>query len=67
MGIGTSGASSQIELFVDELKQNLQNEIELELEFKTQMYSFMVDLHRLYKLNHSFLCGNTERYCSRQI
>ncbi len=57
MGIGTSGDSSQIELLVDELKQNFQNEIELESEFKTQMYSFMVNLHRLYNLNHSFLCG----------
>jgi 20S proteasome alpha/beta subunit len=57
VGIGTSGDSSQIELLVDELKQNFQNEIELESEFKTQMYSFMVNLHRLYNLNHSFLCG----------
>ena len=37
-GIGASGDSSQIELFVDELKQNLQNEIELESGFRTQMY-----------------------------
>ena len=59
MGIGTSGDSSQIELLVDELKQNFQNEIELESEFKTQMYSFMVNLHRLYNYNHSFLCGYT--------
>ena len=59
VGIGASGDSSQIELFVDELKQNFQNEIELELEFKTQMYSFMVNLHRLYNYNHSFLCGYT--------
>lgn len=57
VGIGASGDSSQIELLVDELKQNFQNEIELESEFKTQMYSFMVNLHRLYNLNHSFLCG----------
>lgn len=60
VGIGASGDNSQIELFVDELKQNLQNEIELESEFKTQMYSFMVDLHRVYNYNHSFLCGYTE-------
>lgn len=59
MGIGTSGDSSQIELLVDELKQNFQNGIELESEFKTQMYSFMVNLHRLYNYNHSFLCGYT--------
>lgn len=36
-GIGASGDSSRIELFVDELKQNLQNEIELEFGFRTQM------------------------------
>ncbi len=59
VGIGASGDSSQIELLVDELKQNFQNEIELESEFKTQMYSFMVNLHRLYNYNHSFLCGYT--------
>lgn len=59
VGIGTSGDSSQIELFVDEIKQNFQNEIELESEFKAQMYSFMVNLHRLYNYNHSFLCGYT--------
>ena len=56
-GIGASGDSSQIELFVDELKQNFQNEIELESGFRTQMYSIMVNLHRLYNYNHSFLCG----------
>ncbi|HKR74272.1 MAG TPA: hypothetical protein VJR94_09190, partial [Candidatus Nitrosocosmicus sp.] len=43
VGIGASGDSSQIELFVDELRQNFQNEIELESEFRTQMYSFMVN------------------------
>ena len=59
VGIGASGDSSQIELFVDELKQNFQNEIELESEFKTQMYGFMVNLHRFYNYNHSFLCGYT--------
>ncbi|HSA75116.1 MAG TPA: hypothetical protein VLE21_02900 [Candidatus Nitrosocosmicus sp.] len=59
VGIGASGDSSQIELFVDELKQNFQNEIELESEFKTQMYGFMVNLHRIYNYNHSFLCGYT--------
>lgn len=57
VGIGASGDSSQIELYVDELKQNFQNEIESESEFKTQMYSFMVNLHRLHNYNHSFLCG----------
>lgn len=56
-GIGASGDSSQIELFVDELKQNLQNEIELESGFRTQMYSIMANLHRIYNYNHSFLCG----------
>ena len=53
-GIGASGDSSQIELFVDELKQN---EIELESGFRTQMYSIMTNLHRIYNYNHSFLCG----------
>ena len=57
VGIGASGDSSQIELYVDELKQNFQNEIESESEFRTQMYSFMVNLHRLHNYNHSFLCG----------
>ena len=60
VGIGASGDSSQIELFVDELRQNFQNEIELESEFRTQMYSFMVNLHRLHNYNHSFLCGYRE-------
>ncbi|CAN5891204.1 hypothetical protein BH23THE1_BH23THE1_25220 [soil metagenome] len=59
MGLGASGDSSQIELFVDELVQNFQNEIESESEFKTQIYNFMVNLHRLYNFNHSFLCGYT--------
>jgi 20S proteasome alpha/beta subunit len=59
VGIGASGDSSQIELFVDELKQSFQNEIKLESEFKMQMYGFMVNLHRFYNYNHSFLCGYT--------
>ena len=54
--IGASGDSSQIELFVDELRQNFQNEIELESEFRTQMYSVIMNLHRVYNHNHSFLC-----------
>ena len=58
-GIGASGDSSRIELFVDELKQNLQNEIELEFGFRTQMYSITMNLHRIYNYNHSFLCGYT--------
>ena len=56
-GIGASGDSSHIELFVDELRQNLQSEIELESGFRTQMYSIMTNLHRIYNYNHSFLCG----------
>ena len=39
------------------LEKNFQNEIELESGFRTQMYSVMVNLHRLYNYNHSFLCG----------
>lgn len=57
LGIAASGDSSQIELFVEELEQNFQNQIESELDFKTQMYSCMVNLHRIYNFNHSFLCG----------
>lgn len=57
MGIGTSGDSSQIELFVDELEQNFRNEIELELEFKNQMYDFLINLNRIHNYNHSLLCG----------
>jgi 20S proteasome alpha/beta subunit len=56
-GIGASGDSSQIELFVDELKQNFQNEIELESGFRTQMYGILTNLHRIYNYNHSFQCG----------
>lgn len=56
-GTGASGDSSQIELFVDELRQNLQNEIELESGFRTQMYGILTNLHRIYNYNHSFLCG----------
>lgn len=59
IGLGASGDSSQIELFVDELEQNFKNEIELESEFRTQMYGIMVNLHRVYNYNHSFLCGYT--------
>ena len=57
IGIAASGDSSQIELFVDELKQNFQNDIESEWGFKAQMYGIMMNLHRLYNYNHSFLCG----------
>ncbi len=56
-GMGASGDSSQIELFVDELGRNLQNEIELESGFRTQMYGILANLHRIYNYNHSFLCG----------
>ena len=57
LGLAASGDSSQIELFVEELVQNLHNPIESESEFKSRMYSCMVNLHRIYNLNHSFLCG----------
>lgn len=57
LGIAASGDSSQIELLVQELEQNFPNQIESESEFKTRMYSCMVNLHRVYNLNHSFLCG----------
>lgn len=57
IGIGASGDSSQIELFVDELKQHLQNEIELESEFRNQMSNVVLNLHRIYNHNHSLLCG----------
>jgi hypothetical protein len=56
-GMGASGDSSQIELFVDELGQNLQNEIVLESGSRTQMYGILANLHRIYNYNHSFLCG----------
>lgn len=59
VGIGASGDSSQIELFVEELEQNFQNEIESESGFRTQMYSIMTNLHRIYNYNHSFLCGHS--------
>jgi 20S proteasome alpha/beta subunit len=45
LGIAASGDSSQIELFVEELEQNFQNQIESELDFKTQMYTCTVNLH----------------------
>ena len=35
-GIGSSGDSSHIELFADELRQNLQSEIELGSGFRTR-------------------------------
>lgn len=57
IGIAASGDSSQIELFVDELKSNFQNEIESESGFKDQIYGIMLNLHRLHNYNHSFLCG----------
>ncbi len=57
MGIGASGDNSQIELFVDELKQHLQNETESESEFKNQMSNIMLNLHRKHNYNHSLLCG----------
>jgi 20S proteasome alpha/beta subunit len=56
-GIGTSGDSSQIELFVDELKHYFQDEIDLESGFRDQMYSILMNLHRIHNYNHSFLCG----------
>jgi 20S proteasome alpha/beta subunit len=59
LGIATSGDTSQIELFVEELVQNFQNQFESESEFKTQMYSCMVNLHRIHNFNHSFLCAYT--------
>lgn len=49
---GASGDSSQIELFVDELRQNLQNEIELESGFRTQMYCILANSHKIYNYNH---------------
>lgn len=51
-GMGASGDSSQIELFVDELRQNLQNEIELESGFRTKMYGILANSHRIYNYNH---------------
>lgn len=59
IGIGASGDNSQIELFVDELKQHLQNEIELESEFRNQMSNIVLSLHRIHNYNHSLLCGYT--------
>ena len=56
-GIGASGDNSQIELLVDELKQHLQGEIELESEFRNQMSSVVLNLHRMHNHNHSLLCG----------
>ncbi len=57
IGIGASGDNSQIELFVDELKQHLQNEIKLESEFRNQMSNVVLNLHRIHNHNHSLLCG----------
>jgi 20S proteasome alpha/beta subunit len=57
IGIGTSGDNSQIELFVDELKQHFDNEIELESEFRNQMSNAVLNLHRIHNHNHSLLCG----------
>lgn len=57
IGIGASGDNSQIELLVDELKQHLGNETGLESEFRNQMYSVILNLHRIHNHNHSLLCG----------
>ena len=57
IGIGASGDNSQIELFVDELKRHLENGTELESEFRNQMYSVILNLHRIHNHNHSLSCG----------
>lgn len=57
IGIGASGDNSQIELFVDKLKQHLGNGIELESEFTNQMSNVVLNLHRIHNHNHSLLCG----------
>jgi 20S proteasome alpha/beta subunit len=57
IGIGASGENSQIELFVDELMQHVHSETELESEFRDQISSVALNLHRIHNHNHSVLCG----------